>query len=246
MASYASSIDVNFKTDNYPYKIDIEEYMSSDINNNNRVIKLKNIKSGSELPMMQFYMIDDYGHFPAQLAEDMLHISLHSKDNLFVGEIMMQMKKEMMNRKGIMVYGSPGEKELSINFNIGHFKNIKLIIELRNCTIGEEVLGSGTLCNPCESLSYNFNPIMDDRCKPCPKYGKCDGIGIYPNKGYWHLHPCSDVIHKCITEKACFYLNRQNKLFQYNQNINSCNFTKDEIFTYQNILCQKVSNVILI
>ena len=128
----------------------------------------------------------------------------------------------------IIITGSPGtQTSLLINgdFTLSGFStsSVNIIIELRNCTIGEALINNNT-CSVCANGTYNLE--AGDLCNKCPVGGICNGgANITTAQGYWRTGPDSDVFYICPNKGACLQET-------WNNTYNYC------LAGYTGVLCQ--------
>lgn len=202
------------------------------------VYNITGLKSGDNLPHINFITIDNLGNHPIYTEKGTLIATLSSEDKLFNGEIPYDLTSGNLTTTTIGLYGTPGNKTVKIEYS-QHLYNVLINIELRNCSIGERYVKESFLCVSCESFTYNFDPSQS-MCTMCPNNANCDGNGIVPIVNYWHASPCSQYLEKCITHESCQYENRNEKLIQFSEDLNTCYLEHDTLLQYTHLQCQKV------
>eukprot|EP00803_Ostreobium_quekettii_P011089 evm.model.scf_567.3 EVM.evm.TU.scf_567.3 scf_567:58789-75972(+) len=112
---------------------------------------------------------------------------------------------------GTFLKAQPGTYQLEYSY-VGIEAPMVLEVEVRPCAMGEVERGQGSICEPCQTNLYSFNP-KDSECKTCPTANAfCNGSTITPLKGYWHSTSRSPQIAECLHVEPCDYKMRKEKL----------------------------------
>eukprot|EP00210_Caulerpa_lentillifera_P000169 g164.t1 len=182
---------------------------------------IKNVKSGEFLPTIYVTAVDEFGNGPAFVSGGIPDAELYSPDGFFPGKIPMRLPNGTGRFEDIVGFKVPRIYHLSIRFTNGDIEEMKFSVEIRECEIGEEPSTDSILCEACDLLSFNFEP-KNGRCTTCPKHGDCSGRFIIPDSGYWHSSPCSHYLRRCLTEEACEFDDRKNKLRNATKSLKTC------------------------
>ena len=66
-------------------------------------------------------------------------------------------------------------------------------------------------CDPCRQGTAGFDPAARFGCVRCGESSRlranCTGAAMIPEDGYWHSHPRSPLLHKCLAVNACRWSN---------------------------------------
>ena len=203
---------------------------------------LQNHLSGSQLPSLFLTVVDQAGQGPAIGAgNETLVARMQSPDGLFTGSVRVLLEKGVGNFSGISGYQEPGIYEVRVVFSSRTIPAFTILVEVRNCMIGEAAVANGTVCQRCSGDSFNFFPDRENAvCEACPEHARCDGTVMYPRKRHWHSAPCSSHIQECLTREACDDEGRDERLRNIGRSIRSCNFTELFIEEYRKAECKKV------
>ena len=199
-------------------------------------------RSGSPLSI-GLEVRDDFDQGPAVGRNNrVVSSSVSSPDILFSGNhtILLESFTAELNVTG---FAKPGNYTVLIDFNEENLDSVVIKFEVQKCAIGEVSLGGGTLCEPCSTTTYNFNPDEDHSCKECPENGICTTRVILPDRGYWHPTPCSTHIQKCLSTDACDADNRRQTLEGLTKDVESCDFNETFLKNYTQAQCSEVSTV---
>eukprot|EP00361_Fabrea_salina_P007450 CAMPEP_0202436818 /NCGR_PEP_ID=MMETSP1345-20130828/26245_1 /ASSEMBLY_ACC=CAM_ASM_000843 /TAXON_ID=342563 /ORGANISM="Fabrea Fabrea salina" /LENGTH=1731 /DNA_ID=CAMNT_0049050339 /DNA_START=6 /DNA_END=5201 /DNA_ORIENTATION=+ len=78
--------------------------------------------------------------------------------------------------------------------------NLSVIVNLRDCKVGEE--NTGDQCKVCPSGEYSLSP--DQACTACPSAAYClGGWEMYPRASYWRPDPYTSTFYQCPNSDAC-------------------------------------------
>eukprot|EP00210_Caulerpa_lentillifera_P004162 g3968.t1 len=177
---------------------------------------LKNHQSGTPLPIINLEAADQYNQGPAFVqGNGVLRAEMTPKDGFFYGFFTVVMENSQGKFQGVTGFKEPGTYHIQIEFSQGGMPTLIIAVEIRHCVIGESRAANGTLCELCSGATYNFYPRNKEKtCVPCPENARCDSIAIQPKEGFWHQTPCSIHIQECLSETACKYQNREDRLIQ--------------------------------
>ena len=139
-------------------------------------------------------------------------------------------------------YGPPGTYKLMITFDSEVIEKLTVLIEVRECIIGEMTDPITKMCSDCSSTEYNFNP-KQRRCHPCPASGSCATRAIVPAEGYWQSNPCSTHIKKCLTAHACKFERRSDALRGMTIGMASCIMKPGHILKYRRKQCAEARHL---
>ena len=90
-----------------------------------------------------------------------------------------------------------------------------LDLRLRGCVAGEanlttQAAGRGSAaalapCQECRPGSISLDPLASGGCTRCGDslHANCTGFALVPNSGYYHSHPRSPLVHRCLLAAAC-------------------------------------------
>lgn len=91
-------------------------------------------------------------------------------------------------------------KSSKSNDGISYISTVHLLINLRECTLGESLVGKE--CVVCTSGKYSLDYELP--CQDCPSEAICyGGYSMVPRNGYWRPSAVTDVFFKCLNEYAC-------------------------------------------
>ncbi|GMH38875.1 hypothetical protein BSKO_06773 [Bryopsis sp. KO-2023] len=176
--------------------------------------------SGKELPPIAITALDSFGQIAldngnliariATLGGELFGNPVTSDGVLMSGNITVT---------GVTMRALPGNYNLSFELTSedgSREVNVTMLVEIRECVIGEVSREDGLRCERCADDFFSFD-VTDENCRPCPdQTAKCSGGALAPLDGFWHSDPRSSQLHACLTEEACKYPNRTNILFAYN------------------------------
>lgn len=186
--------------------------------------------------------LDDFGQGPAFGLNPNLFFEMSSPDELFVGKLTNYYVELILKTQSFPVYGTFGQYMIRINSSYPEFKEILLLVDIRECEIGEEFMKDNNYCNPCDAVSYNFKPNIST-CNACPEFAICSSVFPRPMNNYWHAGPCSTTFYECIVSEACKRNEREHGLYNFTEDYDIFNSTNlDE---YQNLQCAEVKKIIL-
>lgn len=201
---------------------------------------LKNVASGRQLPMILITVLDAYGNGPLPTLPPTLEATMTSPDGFVQGTILINITAGSGNFSNIVGFKRPGNYTLRIFPNTITLHEAEIVVEVRECRVGEEPTTNGELCQECDAVSYNFNPNEDGGCTPCPNDATCEGRYIIPKDGYWHKTPCHRSVKECLVEEACSYGTRQEKIINHPiSSFMDCGFNESMLVEYRDILCRK-------
>ncbi|GMH38879.1 hypothetical protein BSKO_06777 [Bryopsis sp. KO-2023] len=176
--------------------------------------------SGKELPPVTVRALDSFG----QIALD--NGNLKTRVGTLGGELFGNpvtsdgvLMSGNITVTGIIMRALPGNYKLSFELTSedgNREVNVTMLVEIRECVIGEVSREDGLRCERCADDFFSFD-VTDENCGQCPEEtAKCSGGALAPLDGFWHSGPRSSQLHACLTEEACTYPNRTNILFAYN------------------------------
>ena len=57
----------------------------------------------------------------------------------------------------------------------------------------------------CRAGSVSLDPLASGGCNRCDEgsHATCTGSALLPHSGWWHSHPRSPVVHRCLAAAAC-------------------------------------------
>ena len=99
-----------------------------------------------------------------------------------------------------------------------------LSLRLRGCVAGEanltaqaEARGAAALlapCQPCRPGTVSLDPGASGGCTRCDDsvHANCTGYAMVPVDGYYHSHPRSPLVHRCLLAAACTRAARQGEM----------------------------------
>jgi hypothetical protein len=124
----------------------------------------------------------------------------------------------------LQVVAAPGDYQLRFSPLAAQHRPLApatLNLRLRGCVVGEanvsaSVVGIGpdvsTLisgglspCQICRPGTVSLDPVATGGCNRCDEaaHANCTGPAKIPNNGWWHSHPRSPLVHKCLLAAAC-------------------------------------------
>lgn len=200
---------------------------------------LKNVVSGRQLPLINITVLDAYGNGPLPTTPHVLEATMTSPNGFFQGTIPVNITGGSGYFSEIVGFKPPGKYSFRIVPNTIMLKSVEIIVQVRECRIGEEPTVNGELCQECDAISYNFNPTKHGGCSPCPNDATCEGRFIVPNDGYWHKSPCHVNVKQCLSEEACAYRERQAQLNKHSVGLKDCDFNESMLMDYSEVLCRE-------
>ena len=204
-------------------------------------LTLRDHASGMPLPTIVFRSLTQLGE-PSSLGLDRGVISAETKSgDFFSGNLQVALHNGTGNFSSIVGFHNPGNYKLRISFSEDYLPDFVITVEIRACHIGESVTAGGSFCRPCSGATYSFQPDQEDPgCLPCPENGRCNTSTIQPLPGYWHRWPCSSHLQKCLTEQACDFDQREEKLYELTKDLHSCDIADDLVDDYEDAQCRTV------
>eukprot|EP00210_Caulerpa_lentillifera_P006613 g6318.t1 len=200
---------------------------------------LINQRKRTQLPTINVTVLDAYANGPIITREPTFDIEVTFLCDTLKGRITRAtIARGVGNLANIVGTGPSGNCTLQINPDTRAIAPFNLTLQLLECRLGEENTVQGELCQECDAVSYNFNPI-DGSCTPCPEDASCVHHYIIPKEGYWHKSPCHHKVMRCLNDKACQYQERQQKLADFTQDYTDCNMDNAIQATYGEVLCRK-------
>ena len=207
--------------------------------------EMRNHKSGAPLPLLSLTAVDDLGQRPAVgLNNKEIAATVFSPDGLFDGRMSTLLKSDLANFT-VTPFALPGEYTILIEFEGGDFETFEITVYVRGCAMGEVLSANGAFCEPCSAATFSFLPEEDLECRPCPDNGNCESKAILPKQGYWHQIPCSEHIQRCLTPEACDSGDREQKLRNKTEEVETCDFDEQYIDTYTEAQCREVRQQIV-
>ena len=198
-------------------------------------------RSGDELPSITVQLVDGLGQGPAR-SHTTVKAVLSSAGNFLHRPIELPMDDGGAEFSKIEGYVRSGSYQMTISFTgTTLLKSLSIRVIVKECSIGEVMSKTRSLCVDCSSTSYNFHPEKEtDSCEPCPEHGSCENHVITPNDGYWHKTPCSRHLQRCLTSHACEFKDRSKKLQQRTEDLEDCALDDEWIANYTQAQCAKV------
>lgn len=231
IATYATHVYAELETND----------RTESVRTSGRPTVIENYVSGSILPTIILEVIDDLGQGPAiGVTNDTVQSTLSSPDGLFSGFLTIPLTEGIGRFVGISGFSSNGTRHLLIEFSEESLKPINISVEVRSCFVGESLALDSSVCVQCNAATYNFHPETANGCLPCPENGNYISSVIVPEKGHWHSFPCSEHIQRCLTDAACDFSDREEKLSDF-EDVTSCDFRESAIAEYGDLLCKRVS-----
>ena len=207
--------------------------------------EMRNHKSGVPLPLVSLTAVDGLDQCPAVgLDNKEIMATMSSPDGLFDGRMITPLESDVANLT-ITPFAQPGEYTVIIEFEGGDFEPFEIAVYVRGCAVGEVLSANGTFCEPCSAATFSFLPEEDLECRPCPENGNCESKAILPKQGYWHQIPCSEHIQRCLTPEACDSGDREQKLRNKTEEVETCDFDEQYIDTYTEAQCREVRQQIV-
>eukprot|EP00210_Caulerpa_lentillifera_P005475 g5235.t1 len=229
VGSYAKSLDVSFLMESSQRPDQVQ----------NTGLSLLNHRSGQQLPTINIMAVDQYGNGPAPVVSRNLTVSLSSPDGFFPGVIPLRLIDSMGNFSAVVGFKPPGDYHLVLTSDDDNIEDVEIMVNIRECRIGEQPTSDRILCEPCDALSYNFNPEIIGGCTQCPDHSECTTQFIVPDLGYWQSSPCSTHSQRCITEVACETNNRTNMLEDFLEPFLTCELTEEDMALYLALQCEE-------
>ena len=203
---------------------------------------VRNQASRSLLPTITLEVTDEFGQGPAVVVDNItIQATMMSPDNFFTGSVAIFLEGGVGNFSNIIGFQQPGRYTLNITFSEESIEAFIIIVEIRDCTIGETTAANGSFCQSCSPGTYNFLLEPASTCLPCHKDSICNTHFIRPRKGHWHQFPCSNQIQRCMTNRACDFDDRDEKLAELTTEMLNCTFDQQFITEYTQAQCRKVS-----
>eukprot|EP00210_Caulerpa_lentillifera_P006658 g6361.t1 len=199
---------------------------------------LQNLRSGAQLPAIYVTIFDELGNGPALTEPESFVVEISSPDEYFPGIVETNITGGTGSFPNISSLRPPGNYTLRIRPISTRLPIVTLLICIRLCQIGEEPTSNGELCQECDAVSYNFNPI-NGNCTTCPNDASCESRYIIPNEGFWHKSPCHVNVMRCLNDEACQYRRRQQKLANFTQQFVDCSMNTTTQNTYGDLLCHE-------
>ena len=201
-------------------------------------------RSGDKLPSLMVQFVDGLGQEPAR-SHTAVKAVLSSARNFLHRSIELSMDQGEEQFSDIEGYVSSGNYSMTINFTgTTLLKHLSIRVIVKECSIGEVLSKSRSLCVDCSSTSYNFHRENEtDRCEPCPQHGNCENHVITPDDGYWHKTPCRSDLQRCLTAHACEFKGRSEKLQNLTDDLEDCDLDEEWIAEYTQAQCAKVWHV---
>ena len=189
---------------------------------------------------MAVEVIDEFEQGPVFGVKDDPQLIISSANGFMNGTLHVPVTDGSASIDGIAVLQMPAYYEVLLRFSDSDDFDRILNVHVRPCSLGEMTTMDGTYCQPCTATQCNFNP--EQPCQSCPEHGDCSqGNVLHPVDGYWHSHPCSESIHQCLTEEACTYADRKQRLAEVTDDVMSCECAnQDLIDDYSAALCKEV------
>ena len=125
----------------------------------------------------------------------------------------------------LQVFAPPGDYEIEVSPFDSRRRPLtpgRLRLRLRRCVAGEaaeELRAAGgqeedprlavanvsIKCRPCMEGTVSLDPYAKGGCIRCDdgSHSNCTGYAKMPNKGWWHSHPRSPLVHRCLLDRAC-------------------------------------------
>ena len=197
--------------------------------------------SGTPLPTIVFRSLTQLGQ-PSSLGLNRgVILAKTESGDFFSGNLQVDLHNGTGNFSSIVGFHNPGSYELRIAFSEDYLPDFVVTVEIRDCRIGESVTAGGSFCRPCSGATYSFLPDREDLgCLPCPENGRCNTSTIQPLPGYWHPWPCSSHLQKCLTEQACDFDQREERLYELTKDMESCHMSDDLVVEYGDAQCHTV------
>eukprot|EP00210_Caulerpa_lentillifera_P006707 g6409.t1 len=204
------------------------------------VFWLKNVQSGKQLPDIQMILLDGFGNGPAPTIPRVIRVSVQSNETFFQGIITINITAGRGVLSEVVGFVKPGDYSLRITpQNIASIEETTLMIQVRDCVVGETPIQDRVLCQECGENSYNFDPNNENGCTSCPETASCEGHYIVPKDGYWHKGPCNSQVKRCVLEDACTYDKRKQNLTDFSRNFIDCSFNNAILIAYGQMQCSK-------
>eukprot|EP00210_Caulerpa_lentillifera_P003973 g3792.t1 len=205
----------------------------------NSTLMLENVVSGAPLPVIFMTILDAYGNGPSSTSTDTFEATMNSPDGFFQGVFFTNITEGIGNFSNIVGFVPSGKYRLTISPHTTSLPIAEIVVQVRGCQVGEEPTENGVLCQKCDAVTYNFNPAQPGGCTPCPSDATCNTRFIVPKDGYWHKSPCHKNVKECLTDEACSYSERQEKLKDYSKNLLDCQFNESMLLNYSEVLCRE-------
>ena len=202
--------------------------------------EIRDHKSGAPMPVFSLAVVDDLGQCPAVgLDNKEVTATMFSPDGLFDGRMSTVLKSDLANL-AVTPFALPGEYTVRIEFDGGDFEPVEITVYVRGCVMGEVLSANGAFCEPCSAATFSFLPEDDSECRPCPDNGNCESKAVLPKQGYWHQIPCSEHIQRCLAPEACEYKDREQKLREKTEEVETCDFNDQYVKNYTEAQCREV------
>ena len=175
---------------------------------------LENVPSGKKYDKkVLFGSYDSYNSLIKTDNSSLLNLNLiNSKDSSISGSTIFKAENGIFTISNFTVTSSPGKtlflevsspsvpKNPALNDNSQYISSQILMIKLRNCTNGEQILE--TSCKKCENSTFLIEPAKV--CLSCPTGGICPGGDkVFVRPGYYRTSNFSKKIYDCDLFEAC-------------------------------------------
>ena len=202
--------------------------------------EIRGQRSGASLPVFSLALVDDLGQCPAVgLDNKEVTATMFSPDGLFDGRISVLLESDPATLTATP-FARPSKYTIRIEFDGGDFEPFETTVYVRGCAMGEVLSANGAFCEPCSAATFSFLPEDDSECRPCPDNGNCESKAVLPKQGYWHQIPCSAHIQRCLAPEACEYKNREQKLREKTEEVETCDFNDQYVKNYTEAQCREV------
>ena len=229
IASYAR---ISKKKIRYEDKNESQEIMENEF-------VVENHTSGTPIPTIEIEVVDALGQGPAiGTDEDNVKAIMRSPDDFFEGEVVITLVNGKGSFSGINGYQTPGSYIIRIEFSDSGLEAFVVRVQIRKCVIGEQETMGGLLCEKCSGETYSLSP--ETGCIPCPKHANCASQVIRPETGYWHRTPCSTHLQKCLKLEACEFRERDQRLAEAGDSIQTCSSDTAYAQGYTRLECKEV------
>ena len=214
--------------------------------------EVRDYVGGNQLPRVTVEFLDKLKQGPARINNRDILATLSTSEGFQIGNVALPVNGQTAKFPHMIGFGLPGIYNITIRFissysfrdQYGEREVIDLLnipVHVRNCTIGEVLVGETKICSNCSTSAYNFDPEGKE-CQPCPESSNCTTRVIIPNDGYWHASPCSVNITRCLTSYACKFDDRVETLTNLTRDMKSCSINATTVEEYQQEQCAEVSN----
>ena len=212
-------------------------------NDDSDLLNLGPLRSGSRIPAIHMKQLDVFGNELQPSLNLKIDANLVFHGGYFEGnrsDIKAHMVDNVVSFPPVMIYAPPGEYTLSVSYNTGSFsktKHLKLTID--ECAPDEVFVKESSTCAKCDSAHYKSG----GECVLCPAGSECHGLFLAPTVGKWHKTPCQSRSRDCLTEDACKYTGRGEKLKEFLDGLSSCEVETNAVDTYDTLQCDEVRSV---